>query len=97
MAALKPRLSEGRIPFQLGLDTGVAPPVVELPYQGDAYIYDSAGATGTVTGGTILDGPNQSSPTGSVTGGTIQPGPNQSSATGSISGGTVLPSDTIYD
>jgi len=67
----KPRLSEGRIPFQLGLDTGVTPPPADLPYQGDAYIYDSAGATGSVTGGTILDGPDQNSPTGSVSGGTI--------------------------
>jgi len=93
----KPRISEGRIPFQLGLDTGVTPPVVELPYQGDAYMYDQAGATGTVTGGTILDGPNQSSATGTVTGGSIQPGPNQNSPTGTITGGTTLPPDQIYD
>jgi hypothetical protein len=67
----KPRLSEGRIPFQLGVDTAPTPPVVALPYQGDAYIYDSAGGTGSVTGGTILDGPDQHSPTGSISGGTV--------------------------
>ena len=51
---------------------GSSPPTpAAAPYQGDAYIYDSAGATGSVTGGTILDGPDQNSPTGSVTGGTI--------------------------
>jgi hypothetical protein len=69
----KPRLSEGRIPFQLGVDVAPAPPVVELPYQGDAYIYDMASGTGSVTGGTILDGPEQNSATGSISGGTVLP------------------------
>jgi hypothetical protein len=67
----KPRLGEGRIPFQLGVDVAPTPPVTALPYQGDAYIYDSAGATGSVTGGTILDGPNQGSATGAISGGTV--------------------------
>lgn len=93
----KPRLSEGRIPFQLGVSAGVVPPVVTPPYQGDAYYYDSAGGTGSITGGTVQPSPNQDSPIGSVSGGTIQPGPNQNSPTGTITGGTVLPSETIYD
>lgn len=67
----KPRLSEGRIPFQLGINAGIVPPPVIAPYQGDAYIYDMASGTGSVTGGTVLDGPNQNSPIGSVTGGTV--------------------------
>jgi hypothetical protein len=67
----KPRLGEGRIPFQLGVEVTPTPPPVELPYQGDAYIYDSAGAIGSVTGGTILNGPNQNSATGSISGGTV--------------------------
>ena len=53
-----------------GISTPI-PPVDDSAYHGDAYIYDSAGATGSVTGGTILDGPDQNSPTGSVSGRTI--------------------------
>lgn len=64
----KPRLSEGRIPFQLGIDAPSA-----LAYQGDAYIYDMASATGSATGNTAQMGPNQDSPTGSITGGTVLP------------------------
>lgn len=67
----KPRLSEGRIPFQIGIDVGITPPPVELPYQSDAYIYDMASGTGSVSGGTVQPGPNQDSPTGSITGGTV--------------------------
>lgn len=69
----KPRLSEGRIPFQLGTDASVIPPVAVVPYQGDAYIYDMASGTGSITGGAVQPGPNQSSPTGSITGGTVLP------------------------
>ena len=50
----KPRLSEGRIPFQLGMAAAPPPPPAEPPYQGDAYYYDSAGGTGSITGGTVL-------------------------------------------
>lgn len=67
----KPRLSEGRIPFQLGISAGIIPPPVDVPYQGDAYIYDMASGTGSIVGGTILDGPTQDSPTGSISGGTV--------------------------
>lgn len=88
----KPRLSEGHIPFQLGID---APPA--LPYQGDAYIYDMTSGMGSVSGGTVLDGPNQNSPTGSIVGGTVLPGPSQDSPTGSITGGTVIDSEYTYD
>lgn len=49
-----------------------APPT-ELPYQGDVYYYDNSGATGSITGGTVLAGPNQDSPTGSIAGGTVLP------------------------
>lgn len=49
------------------------PPVADLPYQGDAYAYDSGGATGSVSGGTVMPGPNQSSATGSISGGTVLP------------------------
>lgn len=70
-------------------------PIVELPYQGDAYIYDAAGGTGSVSGGTVLDGPNQASPTGAIGGGSVQPGPNQNSPTGSVTGGTILAPDQI--
>lgn len=71
-------------------------PVVELPYQGDLYQYDSAGGIGSIAGGTVLIGPNQSSATGSVAGGTVVPGPNQGSPTGSTTGGTIIEPDTIY-
>lgn len=30
------------------------PPVVDLPYQGDATIYDNFSATGSISGGTVL-------------------------------------------
>ena len=59
-----------------GLYAGIAasPPVApDLAFQGDAYYYDGGGATGSITGGTVLDGPNQSSATGSITGGTVLP------------------------
>jgi hypothetical protein len=69
----KPRLSEGRIPFQIGIGAD-APPPDNLPFQGDAYIYDAASGTGSVIGGTILDGPDQDSPTGSIAGGTVLDG-----------------------
>jgi len=69
----KPRLSEGRIPFQLGISISTPVPPAELPYQGDAYQYDSAGGTGSIAGGTVLPGPEQESPTGSITGGTVLP------------------------
>lgn len=66
----KPRLSTGRIPFQLGIGAD-APPPDDQPYQSDAYIYDMASGTGSVSGATILDGPNQDSPTGSISGATV--------------------------
>lgn len=68
----KPRLSSGRIPFQLGIGASEPTPT-ELPYQGDAYYYDSGAGIGSIAGGTVLSGPNQDSPIGSVTGGTILP------------------------
>lgn len=74
---------------------GPFPPIGDLPYQGDAYIYDSAGGTGSIANGTVLAGGPQSSPTGTVSGASVQPSPTQASATGSISGGTVLPPETI--
>lgn len=57
-------------------------PAVQLPYQGDATIYDSAGATGSITGGTILA-------TGTIY--------DSAGATGSTSGSTIMPSETNYD
>lgn len=66
----KPRLSTGRIPFTLGIS---ADAVTDLPYQGDAYYYDTSGATGSVTGGTVQPGPIQDSPIGSISGGTVLP------------------------
>lgn len=66
----------------------------DLPYQGDATIYDSAGGTGSIAGGTVLVNGPQNSPTGSVSG-TVLPGPNQDSPIGSVSGGTILPPETI--
>lgn len=51
----------------------VPPPPAELPYQGDAYYYDSSGGIGSVSGGSVQPGPNQGSPTGSITGGTVLP------------------------
>lgn len=66
----KPRLSEGRIPFQLGVDA--AGPIA-LPYQSDAYYYDSGGGTGLIAGGTVQPFPNQESATGSLAGGTVLP------------------------
>jgi len=83
--------------MKAGLDGTLPVPPTEPPFIGDAYIYDSAAPIGSVSGGTMQPGPNQSSPIGSVSGGTVQSGPNQSSPTGSVSGGTVLPSETIYD
>ena len=53
-----------------GISTPI-PPVIVTTYQGDAYMYDSSGGTGSIAGGTVFDDPNQGSPTGSVTGGTI--------------------------
>lgn len=50
----KPRLSEGRIPFQLGVEVAPTPPPVALPYQGDTTIYDLGSPTGSIAGGTIL-------------------------------------------
>lgn len=79
-----------------GDDNAPIPPS-ELPYQGDAYLYDSAGGTGSIAGGTVQAGPNQDSPIGSVSGGTVQPGPNQDSPTGSVTGGTILAPEVIYD
>lgn len=70
---------------------------LNLPYQGDAYRYDSGGGTGSIAGGTVQPAPSQASPTGSTSGGSVQPGPNQDSPTGAISGGIVLAPDTIYD
>lgn len=69
----KPRLSTGRIPFQLGIDASGPTPPTELPYQGDAYYYDSGGGIGSIAGGTVLPGPNQDSPTGSISGSTVLP------------------------
>lgn len=57
-------------------------PAVQLPYQGDTTTYDSAGATGSVSGGTILA-------TGTIY--------DSAGATGSTSGATVLPAETNYD
>ena len=100
------------LPFS-GAGGGVIPPVVQPPYLGDAYLYDSPSGSlgsgtvfpgpnqgspsGTVAGGTILPGPNQGSATGSTSGGTVQPDPNQGSATGSTTGGTILDPDQVYD
>lgn len=67
----------------------------DLPFQGDAYRYDSAGPIGSITGGTALANAPQVAPIGSVSGGTVQPGPVQSSPTGSINGGTVLAPEVI--
>jgi len=53
-----------------GISTSI-PFVDDSVYHGDAYIYDQAGATGSVTGGTIQPGPDQDSATGSISGGTI--------------------------
>ena len=54
-------------------------PVVELPYQGDATIYDSGGATGSIANGLVQPGD------------TVY---DTSSATGSMNGGTVMPPET---
>lgn len=59
----------------LGISAGAALPE-DLPYQGDATIYDSAGATGAIGSGTVQ------------TGDTIY---DNSGATGSVSGATILP------
>lgn len=64
----------------LGISAGEALPD-DLPYQGDTTIYDSAGATGSISGGTLLDA------------GTIY---DSTSAMGSVTGGTVMPSETNY-
>lgn len=77
-----------------GADDGPTPPI-DLPFQGDAYLYDSAGGTGSIAGGTVLANGAQPSAIGSVSGATVLPGPSQGSATGSIAGGTVLPPETI--
>lgn len=62
-----------RLPAPIPVDLSVSASAAELPFQGAAYRYDSAGGTGPISGGTVLSGPNQGSPTGSVTGGTILP------------------------
>ena len=77
----------------IGAGADVGP--VELPYQGDAYRYDSSSGTGSIAGGTVLMGPNQGSAAGSTGSGTVIAGPNQGSPTGPISGGTVLPPESI--
>lgn len=48
-------------------------PPTDLPYQGDAYLYDSAGGIGPISGGTVMPGPSQTSATGSISGGTVLP------------------------
>ncbi len=87
----------GGVLVAIGSGTDSEPPPAELPYQGDAYIYDMASGIGSVVGGSIQMGPNQDSATGSVTGGTVLPAPQQDSPTGTVTGGTILASDTIYD
>lgn len=79
----KPRLSEGRIPFQLGEDTaGPTPPVTDLPYQGSMTVYDGTSGTGPIAGATV------------VAADTLY---DATSGTGSLIGGTVLNPDVIYD
>lgn len=57
------------------------PPVDDLPYQGDATVYDSAGATGSIAGGTVLAGDTAYDSAG---------------ATGSIGSSTTMPADVTY-
>lgn len=52
-----------------------------LPYQGETIVYDSVGATGSVTGGTLIG-------TDVIY--------DSAGATGSVSGATVLPSEVSY-
>lgn len=80
--------------FLIGSGATLTPPA-DLPFQGDAYYYDSAGGAGSISGGAVQPGPNQGSPTGTVQGGMVQPSPNQSSPTGSVSGGTILPPEIV--
>lgn len=61
---------------------GAAPsPASNLPYQGETTAYDGAGATGSVTGGALIDA------------GAIY---DSAGAIGSVSGATVLPSEVSY-
>lgn len=65
------------LPFALRT---TAAPDPELPYVGEATIYDGAGATGSISGGTLIGA------------GAIY---DQSGATGSISGATVMPAESV--
>ena len=85
--------------WPLGISAGEAPPE-ELPYQGDATMYDSAGATGAIGSGqvaaaaTIYD---QAGATGRTSSGAVQAGDtiyDSGGATGTTSGATILPPES---
>lgn len=57
------------------------PPAVDTSYHGDMTAYDGAGATGSISGATVL---------------AIDTVYDTAGATGSTSGATILPSETSY-
>lgn len=69
-----------RLPTRIAVDLSVTTSA-DIPYQGDATVYDQLGATGSVGAGAAQAGE------------TIY---DHASATGSITGATVLPSETTY-
>lgn len=80
-----------------------APAAAELPYQGDAYIYDASGGTGSINGSTVQAGEHaydSAGGTGSISDGTVQTSEyayDSSGGTGSITGATVMPAETTYE
>lgn len=70
-----------RLPSPISIDLSVLALPIELPYQGDATIYDSSGATGSIANGAVQPGD------------AIY---DDATATGSNTG-TTMPADVIYD